>query len=158
MGIGADCDKIAQFIHESGAGIQYVLKRYRRSIPLGASEAIGDMEAEGGTIYKKSKVITAYLTPGVAAAQDDTNYVVLTLGYGDQAAGALTTLATYSTKTTGGTGALAAGTRITLTLPTDGTETIAAGKRLAVTVDQNGSGKTLAGAVIELELEYASDA
>lgn len=158
MGIGADCDKLAQLIHESAANIQYALKRYTRILHLGAGDAIADCEAGGGMIDKKSRVTQAYIMPGTTVAQHGTDYVELTLGYGDAAAGALTAIDTWSTITTTGDGALTAGTKQALTIPTDGSEVIAAGKRLACTVNQNGGGKSLAGTVIVVELEYASDA
>lgn len=107
--------------------------------------------ATGGAWNVGTKLIKAIkLIPHGALTADDTDYATLTIGYNDGAGGAVTTIATITTKITGGSGDWTAGTAISLTLTTTA---IADGKLLSYAIAKAASGVAVPPFTISVETE-----
>jgi hypothetical protein len=103
------------------------------SIPF----VLGDINADATFVCmrtaRKMKITAVYLSDGTGIAKDDTDYVVAALKNGS------TVIADYSTKLTGGDGALVADTLVAVPIES-GQDTQAAGSTLSIVVDVAGSG------------------
>ena len=97
-------------------------------VPLGSISADGSVLA--GYIPAKSKLKSCKLVNGAAIAQSDTDYVDLQLKIGS------TKLAGFSTKLTGGNGALSNGVLVDMVVES---KEIPAGSKLEVVYDETGN-------------------
>lgn len=97
---------------------------------------LGDINADTNALCFKApkamKIKSVYFGVGSNVAQSDSNYVVAALKNG------ASTVADYSTKTTGGDGALTADTPVTVPLET-GEDTIDAGDIIKLDIDLTGT-------------------
>lgn len=115
-------------------------------IPLGSISA--DADVYGIYLPQKVKITGVKVVNGGAISQSDSDYAVITLKNGS------TTLATHSTKLTGGTGALSSNTPAAATLASglvsNGGVDVAAGSWLKANYDETGTyAMTLAFVIVE---------
>lgn len=103
------------------------------------------------------KVTGVYLVPSAATTASASNFATITLQKGDTAAGALTSLASWSTDS-GAEGALSARTRANMTIVGAAADLLVDdGVALYAKVTQSGTGAAVTAAVIvEYELQGAS--
>ncbi len=155
MGIYKDAvDLIKHLIQSIGvpADLDYLFRTRVIRVLIPADAAAADASKYELLMADKAMTITNVdLVPGAALTADDTDYKTLTLGKGDNAGGALTSLAAKTTKITGGTGNWAEGAKINW-LATR--KALTAGQRVALDVAKTGNGVVVPDTLIEITVEY----
>jgi hypothetical protein len=113
-----------------------------------ADAAANTATAERAVIRPKVKgTVTRIEYIGAAVVQDDTDYTVITASARDGAGGNARTLGTFSTKLTGGTGAISALQPAVFTLGTASDLPLLETDIVTVTAAKTGAGKALTGAL-----------
>ena len=108
------------------------------TVQLGSPGA--DLTVPAGYFIKKSKILGVYLQNGADIAQSDTNYAILQLLNGSNK------VAQFSTKTTGGDGALTANVAQAMNIDPDvgGYDVVAEGTSLKFKYDETDAGTNIA--------------
>lgn len=106
-----------------------------------------------GVAVNASKIVKAYYLPGAALTADDTDYATITVSRYTAAGGSKTTIATVTTKITGGTGDWTAKVPVAITLSAD--NAVAAGALITYEVAKEGSGVALPAGSLVLVLSDA---
>ncbi|MBK8260227.1 MAG: hypothetical protein IPK80_02695 [Nannocystis sp.] len=110
-------------------------------------------EVAVGVAPNKSKLVKAYYLPGSALTANDTDYATITVSRYTAAGDSKTTIATVTTKITGGTGDWTAKVPVAITLSAD--NAVAAGALITYEVAKAGSGVALPAGSLVLVLSDA---
>ena len=149
MGYTTACQLVATLADSEDSGADHLVDALRRRM---VCLDYTDIAADGvgiasyGPLPRDVRIVGAKVLPRKAATAHDTNYATVVLGSDDGAGAGAVAIQTLTTKITGGTGNLVAGTAVNLA-DAKPSVTVAAGRYLTLTVT-----KAAAGVAVDLRV------